>query len=165
MRATPHHDELDVRRDRRGILAVDPQVLEGDAALKKTRREIEAGKEEKRSSLESRRRQLNDERNELNVTQNENNTKIFNPTTPEAEKDRLRKENEEINKKLKTVQESQDKLNVEMVKVFKRPDVQTRLTEMGAEYVGSSPQELSKQLANDVRIWAKWVKDVGVRVE
>ena len=58
-----------------------------------------------------------------------------------------------------------NKLNAEMVKVFKRPDVQTRLTEMGAEYLGSSPQELSKQLANDVRTWAKWVKDAGVRVE
>jgi tripartite-type tricarboxylate transporter receptor subunit TctC len=58
-----------------------------------------------------------------------------------------------------------DKLNAEMVKVFKRPDVQTRLTEMGAEYVGSSPQALSKQLANDVRTWAKWVKDAGVRAD
>jgi tripartite-type tricarboxylate transporter receptor subunit TctC len=58
-----------------------------------------------------------------------------------------------------------NKLNVEMVKVFKRPDVQKRLVDMGAEYVGSSPQELSKQLANDVRTWAKWVKEAGVRVE
>jgi tripartite-type tricarboxylate transporter receptor subunit TctC len=58
-----------------------------------------------------------------------------------------------------------DKLNAEMVKVFKRPDVQTRLTQMGAEFVGSTPQELSKQLANDVRTWAKWVQDAGVRVE
>jgi tripartite-type tricarboxylate transporter receptor subunit TctC len=58
-----------------------------------------------------------------------------------------------------------NKLNAEMVKVFRRPDVQTRLTEMGAEYVGSSPQELSKQLAHDVRTWAKWVKDTGVRVD
>src|SRR5688572_1074329 len=58
-----------------------------------------------------------------------------------------------------------NKLNAEMVKVFKRPDVQTRLTEMGAEFVGSSPQALSKQLANDVRTWAKWVKEAGVRVE
>lgn len=58
-----------------------------------------------------------------------------------------------------------NKLNAEMVKIFKRPDIQTRLTEMGAEYVGSSPQELSKQLANDVRTWAKWVKDAGVRAE
>jgi tripartite-type tricarboxylate transporter receptor subunit TctC len=58
-----------------------------------------------------------------------------------------------------------NRLNAEMVKVFKRPDVQKRLTEMGAEYVGSSPQELNKQLENDVRTWAKWVKDAGVRVE
>jgi tripartite-type tricarboxylate transporter receptor subunit TctC len=58
-----------------------------------------------------------------------------------------------------------NRLNAEMVKVFKRPDVQKRLTEMGAEYVGSSPQELSKQLANDVRTWEKWVKDTGVRVD
>ena len=52
-----------------------------------------------------------------------------------------------------------------MVKVFKRPDVQKRLTEMGAEYVGSTPQALSKQIANDVTTWAKWVKEAGVRVE
>ena len=58
-----------------------------------------------------------------------------------------------------------NKLNAEMVKAFKRPDVQTRLTEMGAEYVGSSPQALSKQLANDVRTWANWVKDAGVRAD
>ena len=58
-----------------------------------------------------------------------------------------------------------NKLNAEMVKVFKRPDVQTRLTDMGAEYVGSSPQALSKQLANDVRTWAKWVKEAGVKAD
>jgi tripartite-type tricarboxylate transporter receptor subunit TctC len=58
-----------------------------------------------------------------------------------------------------------NKLNAEMVKVFKRPDVQTRLTEMGAEYLGSSPQALSKQLANDVRTFAKWVKEAGVRAD
>ena len=57
------------------------------------------------------------------------------------------------------------KLSAEMVKVFKRPDVQKRLTEMGADYVGSSPQALSKQLANDVKTWAKWVKDAGVRAD
>ena len=58
-----------------------------------------------------------------------------------------------------------NRLNGEMVKVFKRPDVQARLTEMGAEFLGSSPDELSKQLANDVRTWAKWVKETGVRVD
>jgi tripartite-type tricarboxylate transporter receptor subunit TctC len=58
-----------------------------------------------------------------------------------------------------------NKLNDHMVKAFKRPDVQKRLVEMGAEYVGSTPQAHYKQLANDVRIWAKWVKDTGVKVE
>ena len=58
-----------------------------------------------------------------------------------------------------------NRLNTEMVKVFRRPDVQKRLTDMGAEYVGSSPQEHGKQLANDVRLWAKWVKEAGVRVD
>src|SRR5690606_39005292 len=57
------------------------------------------------------------------------------------------------------------KLNAEMVKAFKRPDVQKRLTEMGAEFVGSTPEEQSRQRANDVRTWAKWVRDVGVRVD
>jgi tripartite-type tricarboxylate transporter receptor subunit TctC len=52
-----------------------------------------------------------------------------------------------------------------MLKVFTRPDVQKRLTEMGAEFVGSTPQALSQQLANDVRTWAKWVKDVGIRAD
>ena len=52
-----------------------------------------------------------------------------------------------------------------MVKVFKRPDMQARLTDMGAECVGSSPQELDKQLTNDVTTWTKWVKDAGVRAE
>jgi tripartite-type tricarboxylate transporter receptor subunit TctC len=58
-----------------------------------------------------------------------------------------------------------NKLNQEMVKAFKRPDVQTRLTQMGAEFVGSSPQALDTQLANDVKTWAKWVKEAGVRVD
>ena len=58
-----------------------------------------------------------------------------------------------------------NKLNEHMVKAFKRPDVQKRLTEMGAEFVGSTPQAHSKQLANDVRTWAKWVKDTGAKVE
>lgn len=58
-----------------------------------------------------------------------------------------------------------EKLHAEMVKVYKRPDVQKRLVDMGADFVGSSPQEHSKQLANDVRTWAKWVKDVGIRAD
>ncbi|MBM3342322.1 MAG: tripartite tricarboxylate transporter substrate binding protein [Betaproteobacteria bacterium] len=55
-----------------------------------------------------------------------------------------------------------NKLNAEMVKIFNRPDVQQRLTEMGAELAGTTPQAMAAQIANDVKTWAKWVKDVGI---
>lgn len=55
------------------------------------------------------------------------------------------------------------KLNAEMIKIFKRPDVQTRLVDMGAEPAGSTPKELASQIANDVKTWAKVVKEAGVK--
>jgi len=58
-----------------------------------------------------------------------------------------------------------NKLNAEMIKVYKRPDVQKRLVDMGADYVGSTPQAHSQQLANDVRTWAKWVKDANIKAD
>jgi tripartite-type tricarboxylate transporter receptor subunit TctC len=64
---------------------------------------------------------------------------------------------------LKTPPEIIAKLNAEMVKIFKRPDVQARLAEMGAEPAGSTPQALATQIAADVKTWAKVVKEAGVR--
>jgi tripartite-type tricarboxylate transporter receptor subunit TctC len=58
-----------------------------------------------------------------------------------------------------------DKLNAEMVKIFKRPDVQARLGEMGAEFAGSSPRELAAQIASDVKTWAAVAKEAGVRAD
>jgi tripartite-type tricarboxylate transporter receptor subunit TctC len=58
-----------------------------------------------------------------------------------------------------------DKLNAEMVKIFRRPDVQARLNEMGAEFAGSSPRELAAQIASDVKTWTAVVKEAGVRVD
>ena len=58
-----------------------------------------------------------------------------------------------------------DKLNAEMVKIFRRPDVQTRLNEMGAEFAGSSPKELTAQIASDVKTWSAVVKEAGVRAD
>ena len=55
------------------------------------------------------------------------------------------------------------KLNAEMVNIFKRPDVQARLTDMGAEFAGSTPKELAVQIASDVKTWAKVVKEAGVK--
>ena len=64
---------------------------------------------------------------------------------------------------LRTPQPIIVKLNTEMVKIFRRPDIQARLVEMGAEPAGSSPKELALQIASDVKTWAKVVKDAGVR--
>lgn len=58
-----------------------------------------------------------------------------------------------------------DKLNAEMVRIFKRPDVQARLRDMGAEFAGSSPRELAAQIASDVKTWTEVVKEAGVRAD
>jgi tripartite-type tricarboxylate transporter receptor subunit TctC len=58
-----------------------------------------------------------------------------------------------------------DKLNAEFVRIFKQPEVQARLTEMGAEFAGSSPAELQSRLATDVKTWAVVVKEAGVRAD
>jgi tripartite-type tricarboxylate transporter receptor subunit TctC len=65
----------------------------------------------------------------------------------------------------RTPQAIVDKLNAEMVKIFRRPDVLARLSEMGAEFAGSSPKELAAQIASDVKTWAKVVKESGVRAD
>ena len=64
---------------------------------------------------------------------------------------------------LKTPEPIIARLNAEMVKIFRRPDVQARLSDMGAEPAGSTPKELAAQIFNDVRTWAKVVKETGVR--
>ena len=64
---------------------------------------------------------------------------------------------------LKTPAPLIDKLNAEMVKIIRRPDVLARLAEMGAEAAGTTPRETSMQIANDVKTWARVVKETGVK--
>ena len=65
----------------------------------------------------------------------------------------------------RTPQPIVDKLNAEFVRIFKQPEVQSRLTDMGAEFAGSSPAELQARLALDVKTWAPVVKEAGVRAD
>jgi tripartite-type tricarboxylate transporter receptor subunit TctC len=58
-----------------------------------------------------------------------------------------------------------DKLSTEFVRIFRQPEVQARLTDMGAEFAGSSPAELQQRLAHDVKTWAPVVKEAGVRAD
>ncbi len=64
---------------------------------------------------------------------------------------------------LKTPEPIITKLNAELVKVFRRAEVQARLSDMGAEPAGSTPKELANQIINDVKTWAKVVKEAGIR--
>ena len=55
-----------------------------------------------------------------------------------------------------------EKLNAEIVRVLKLPDIHERLVSMGAEPVGSSTGAFAEFLRVDIARWAKVVKDAGI---
>ena len=57
------------------------------------------------------------------------------------------------------------RLNHEIVKVVKLPEVQNRLRELGLTPTGTSAEHLAKELAADYAYWGKIVKELGVKVD
>ena len=57
------------------------------------------------------------------------------------------------------------RLNTELNKVLRSPDIQERLFQMGAEPAPGSPKELDDYVRKEIAKWAKVVKDVGIKVE
>lgn len=57
------------------------------------------------------------------------------------------------------------RLNTEIVKIVKTPDMQNRLREFGLTPTGTSAEHLSKQLAADFAYWDKIVRELNVKVE
>jgi tripartite-type tricarboxylate transporter receptor subunit TctC len=55
------------------------------------------------------------------------------------------------------------KLNREMVRIVRLPDVQERITSEGAVPVGNSPAEFGAFVRREIAKWAKVVKDSGAR--
>jgi tripartite-type tricarboxylate transporter receptor subunit TctC len=57
------------------------------------------------------------------------------------------------------------RLNAEIVKALKLPDVRERLTGLGAEIVGSTPEQFAAFQKADMAKWAKVVKESGAKIE
>jgi tripartite-type tricarboxylate transporter receptor subunit TctC len=57
------------------------------------------------------------------------------------------------------------KLNAELAKSAKAPDVISRLAPDGGEPVGSSPEQLRQFVASDIARWRKVVKDAGIKLD
>jgi tripartite-type tricarboxylate transporter receptor subunit TctC len=57
------------------------------------------------------------------------------------------------------------KLNAEMVKILRMPDVVQKLGAMGVEIVGNTPEEFSRVIKADVVKWGKVVRDSGAKAD
>ena len=55
------------------------------------------------------------------------------------------------------------KLSRELMRIIKQPDVQERFTSQGLDAVGSTPEELSALIKKEVVMYAKLVKQIGLK--
>ncbi len=58
-----------------------------------------------------------------------------------------------------------NKVHDEVVKIIRKPDVAARFSELGADPVGNTPAEFSKQIDSDIKMWAKVIKQAGIRAD
>jgi tripartite-type tricarboxylate transporter receptor subunit TctC len=56
-----------------------------------------------------------------------------------------------------------DKLSREIIRIMKMPDVQERLNSQGLDAVGSTPEEFSALIKNEIAMFAKLVKQIGFK--
>ena len=57
------------------------------------------------------------------------------------------------------------KLNVELTRIMKLPDVRERLATTGIEPASSTPEELGAFIRSETAKWGKVIKDIGLKIE
>jgi len=57
-----------------------------------------------------------------------------------------------------------DKLSKESARILKLPDVHKRIKDLGAEPVGSAPQEYAAFIKSEIKKWRKVIQDAGVHL-
>ena len=57
------------------------------------------------------------------------------------------------------------KLNRAMIQAMNTDQVQKTFASIGAEYIGSSPQELKKYLGEETAKWQKIISETGISVD
>lgn len=58
-----------------------------------------------------------------------------------------------------------NKLNADIIKILKMPDVAEKLSGLGAEIVGSTPQEFDLYLKNEIQKWGKVARDNNIQLD
>jgi tripartite-type tricarboxylate transporter receptor subunit TctC len=64
-----------------------------------------------------------------------------------------------------TPREIVNKLNVEIVRILRMPEVKQRLAEQGAEPVGNTPEQFAEHIRKETIKWARVVKASGAKVD
>lgn len=57
------------------------------------------------------------------------------------------------------------KLNAEINKALKTPELQKKLSDQGADVAGSTPEQFAKLVRDDIVRWGKVVKDSGAKID
>jgi tripartite-type tricarboxylate transporter receptor subunit TctC len=58
-----------------------------------------------------------------------------------------------------------DKMNAALLEAMKLPEVRARFASIGAEPIGSTPQQLATHLAAEMAKWGKIIQDRGIRAD
>jgi len=64
-----------------------------------------------------------------------------------------------------TPQKIVSKLNAELVKALKQPEVEQRYAALGLEAVTSTPRGFAEAIKSDSAMFAKVIKDAGIKME